>query len=238
MAGDNPTDFKVDEQRGLVINVTGLEGDNSRLTVVDKADRVLWTQPWPFMKSAKMEYDNGYLIFTENHEQEPGHKEVWRLATILDTTPSPKPDPQKDQFHHPTPSQMKLSAECYIANKATYPHGHFVPHASFRQYRINSLSRFHYPILTLLTSEATATFYHVPMRALLDEVTLSSVINLPNNDGPVTLLDLGRLYDIEFSSDSYLCLWVEEGLPSLRQGDRESVLWMSHGSINLCIQIG
>ncbi|KAL0570326.1 hypothetical protein V5O48_011641 [Marasmius crinis-equi] len=79
-AGEKPAGIKVDEQRGFIINVTDLEGDDSGLIVVDKNDKVLWNQPWPFMKCARMEYENGYLIFSENDKQKPGYKEMLALG--------------------------------------------------------------------------------------------------------------------------------------------------------------
>ncbi|KAK1223074.1 hypothetical protein PQX77_014073 [Marasmius sp. AFHP31] len=202
-AGEKPCDIKVDEKRGLIINITDIEGDDSGLVVVDKKDNVLWTQKWPFGKCSRIECEHGYLIFTNDDEHKPGYKEIWRLASI------PDPSPLSDQklvgnFPYPQPSQVKASAESYARNKKTYPHGHFVPHAALPQNTRNACHRFHYPTFLILTSNNTAAFYDVPTRELLSTVTLHSTLGL--EDSPQALPGLGRIWSIDFSSTHiFLC---------------------------------
>ncbi|KAL0570324.1 hypothetical protein V5O48_011639 [Marasmius crinis-equi] len=204
-AGDKPAGIKVDEQRGFIINMTDIEGDDSGLVVVDKNDNVLWSQPWPFLKCGRMEYENGYLIFSENDKQKPGYKEIWRLASIPD--PAPPEDPsQAHGYPYPTLRQMKLSDKCYNAYKETYPHGHFVPHASLPQYIRNAAFCFHYPTLMLLNSETSVAFYDVPTRELLSTVLLSSHKERSDTDEPLSLPESGRVWSADFSSTHiFLC---------------------------------
>ncbi|KAL0059933.1 hypothetical protein AAF712_013280 [Marasmius tenuissimus] len=207
-AGEKPCDIKVDEKRGFVINIADIEGDDSGLVVVDKNDNVLWTQKWPFGKCSRIEYENGYLIFTNNDERKPGYKEIWRLASI------PDPSPLSDQklvgsFPYPQPSQVKVSAKSFARNKKTYPQGHFVPHAALPQNAKNACFRFHYPTLLILTGKNTVAFYDVPSRELLSTVTLDSTLRF--GDSPQALPGLGRIWSIDFSSTHIFLCGMERG---------------------------
>ncbi|KAL0570736.1 hypothetical protein V5O48_011227 [Marasmius crinis-equi] len=217
-AGCKPAGIKVDEKRGFIINITDLEGDDSGLIVVDKNDNVLWSQPWPFLKCGRMEYENGYLIFSENDDQEPGYKEIWRLASIPDPAP-PKNSSQALGSPYPTLQQKTLSDVCYNANKGTYPHGHFVPHASLPQYTSDAVFQFRYPTLMSMTSETSVAFYDVPTRELVHTVTLSSTIELHGIDESLSIPDLGRIWSAEFNSTHIFLCAVRKGF---RTYDRET----------------
>ncbi|KAJ8073275.1 hypothetical protein PM082_020147 [Marasmius tenuissimus] len=194
-AGTKPDDIKVDEMRGLIVNMTDTEGDDSGLVVSDKNNNVLWSQAWPFMKSPRIEYESGYLIFTNNNEKRTNQAQQFPVSSSV------------------ADEGFKKILRC---QQRDVPHGHFVPHAAIPQSSRNASFRLHYPTLMIGPTENTVEFYNVPSRALIGTVILDSTVSA---DEPRPLLDLGNIFSTDFSSHHIVVCGINRGV---RVFDRNS----------------
>ncbi|KAL0061622.1 hypothetical protein AAF712_011539 [Marasmius tenuissimus] len=185
LAGVKPACVRADEKEGFVINVQDVRGFDPGLIVVDRADgNVLWKQPWDFVQTYVVEYHLGYLVLNT-----PGWREVWRLATIPD--PYPPSPAERGSFPYPQPSQGAISQEAFETYQATYPKGHFVPHAAFPYGSSARAFRMTFPTLLTVHDEIEVHIYDVPSRRLIQRVLLRTDAMVHPNLG-YALPPLGR----------------------------------------------
>ncbi|ESK84435.1 hypothetical protein Moror_6236 [Moniliophthora roreri MCA 2997] len=211
--------IKVDEVHGFIItSYTSRVFGTAGLLVSDmNKDQVLWGLPSTYIKEyAHIEYQNGYLIF----DRLGGRKEVWRLATISDPSPTQSQQPPPP----PYPQQHQLAASLTAAAEYahTYPRGHFVPHALLQFPRPTRAFRFVYPTL-LVGGWDEAYCLDVPTRTLAQTISGTQEPTVPIDsseaeDENIVLEPLGEINYVEVSAKHvFIC-----GSNTLRIFDRQS----------------
>ncbi|KAH9017136.1 hypothetical protein EDB83DRAFT_192914 [Lactarius deliciosus] len=160
--GLNVYRLKVDEKRGICI-MTCIWGG---LNVVHLfSGTLLWCLPRSHVPPhARCEYDNGYLIFDQNQEEDTS-REVWRLTNEFTTEGEVAADAPPDG------RQMDVSARAEELYHQYAPLGQFRPWALLAFPEIAWKYRLAYPIL-LCASDEHAFLHDVRTGSLLQTIDL------------------------------------------------------------------
>ncbi|KAK1219808.1 hypothetical protein PQX77_017472 [Marasmius sp. AFHP31] len=216
-AGIKPACVRADEKEGFVVNVQDVRGFDPGLIVVDKAGGgILWKQRWDFVQTYVIEYHLGYLVLNT-----PGWREVWRLATIPD--PYPPSPAEQGSFPYPQPSQSEISEDAFETYQATYPKGHFVPHAAFPYGSSARAFRMMFPTLLSVHDEGEIHIYDVPSRRLIQKVLLRTDAMVHPSLG-YALPSLGTIWTIDSSSNHIFLTSADSG--SVRVFERSTGRWI------------
>ncbi|KAI9444182.1 hypothetical protein H4582DRAFT_1069114 [Lactarius indigo] len=201
--GLNIYHLKVDEKRGICI-MTCIWGGLNLVHLFSGI--LLWCLPMSHVPSrARCEYDNGYLVFDDHHEDQP--KEVWRLSSEFTEGEVAVDAP-------PGAAQMDVSNRAEELYNQYAPLGQFRPWALLRFPEFAHKYRLVYPTL-ICASHELACLHDVRTGSLVQTINthLEGLYDADVNERHVFLCKQNAVHVFSRESgNEVLCIPVDAGV--------------------------